>query len=97
MLTLESILHQEAWCSLAVAILSPRFLLPEQAFEALSKGVVKQAVYKQSRDVVIPQIIRLLEEGYSWDDAALMFGYSKGTAMSAVWSWRQRQAARAKQ
>jgi hypothetical protein len=79
-------MNQEAWCSLALAILSPKLVLPEQAFDILAVRAVK----RQAWDVIVPEILAARAEGISWREVAGMFGYSVNGAQAMVSHWKKR-------
>ena len=67
MFTLENILNQEAWCALALAILSPRFMIPDQACMVLAKGKYNRRKSRpiQRKDITdedVSQMVKLKEK-----------------------------------
>lgn len=87
MFTHENILNQEAWCAFALAIISPEFLVPDQACAILAKG----KCIRRNWDAIAPEMIAMREQGFSWSDIAEAFSYSVGSAKTVVSKWKNRQ------
>lgn len=79
----------ENYCALALALTSKIFLLPEEAFQALSDGNVARR--NRNWDDVVPEMIRMREQGFGWQEVADTCGYSVNTARSMVTRFKNRR------
>lgn len=78
---------KEAWCALALAIVAPRFLYPEEAMEGIEVGKVP----KRSLNVLVPEMLQLKQKGLLWREIAQMFDLSRKTAMQLASRWRKKK------
>lgn len=75
------------WYALALAMLAPRILYPEEAFVGVETGKIPRRKSK----VVIPDMIAVRDLGEdSWQKIGQMFGYSGQNAMSLVSRYKRR-------
>ena len=82
---------KECWYALTLAILAPRPLYPEEAFEGLAEGKLRT----RSLDIVVPDMLSLRGLGDSWDMVAELFGYSNEDARTLACRWKRRQRLKA--
>lgn len=78
----------DGWCALALALMSPTFLLPEDAFQSLSNGKISKG-NKKWEDVV-PEMMGMRAEGILWREIAEIFGHSDNTCMCMVNRYKKR-------
>lgn len=80
---------QECWYALALALLSPVLMMPEDAIDALDAGRIKKISRKW--DDIVPEMIALRADGLSWREVGKMFGYTDNAARSSVSHWKQKR------
>ena len=85
----RSTFHTEACYSLVLAILSPTFLAPEQAFAIMDKGYKSTKSWQE----IAPEISIMRGKGIPWKDIAETFGYSVNTAMQMLSRWSNNKIA----
>jgi len=78
----------EGWCALALALMSPKFLMPEDAFESLSAGKIGNG--NKNWDDVVPEMIWMRADGVPWGEIAEIYGHSKNTCMCMVNRYKKR-------
>lgn len=79
----------DGWCAFALALMSPDFLLPEDAFQSLSEG--RPTRRRRNWTELLPEMMRMREAGLTWIEIADIYGYSRQNCMCMVSRYKRQQ------
>jgi hypothetical protein len=82
----------DGWCALALALMSPDLLLPEDAFQSLEEG--RPTRRNRKWDELLPEMMRMRQIGIAWQEIAEIYGYSKQNCMCMVSRYKRQQRER---
>lgn len=84
---------RESWYALALAILAPRPLYPEEALDSFSDG----KLVERDLSIIVPDMTAIHRLGEDrWQDIAEMFGYNSLNARTVVSRWKRKQRLKAR-
>lgn len=77
----------ENYCALMLALTAKRLFLPEEAFQALLTG---KSIRRRDSEVVCAEMINMRDQGFSWDEIAEIFDYSKRNVQCMVSKYKKK-------